>query len=342
MGDKLFAELQNLKESNFIIKDVDSWWIKFKDFIQQKWNTSDWESIVLNVHQSESDTRTFEYLMSDFLHSQEGGKYKSDIIFNNTLTCGEKAPPIIASSSDITYRAFDGPSEHIPSVDHIERLIKSNFSSDAFTNGRIYGIWEIDKVIVEEMWRNLACAIICVLFITYLLLSDILSSIQVLICVVFTLVDVVGVLYFWNITIDVISCCCIIVTVGLCVDYSAHIAHAFLVSSGSRLERAQKALHKIGPAVTNGGATTFLAVVLLCDSKSHAFITFFKVFLLTVIFGLYHAIIFLPVILSFEKPFRTTKKDEKSSDIKEGKYTSSKFDDQAKVKIENTIPQINE
>lgn len=134
-------------------------------------------------------------------------------------------------------------------------------------------------------------------------------------------------------TIDVISCCCIIVTVGLCVDYSAHIAHAFLVSSGSRLERAQKSLQKIGPAVINGGATTFLAVALLCDSKSHAFITFFKVFFLTVLFGLYHAIILLPVILSFENLFR--RKKEIPNDIKEGKYVSTKFDEQPKDEIEN-------
>ena len=78
--------------------------------------------------------------------------------------------------------------------------------------------------------------------------------------------------------------------------------------SGSRLERAQTALHKIGPAVTNGGLTTFLAVVLLCDSKSHAFITFFKVFFLSVVFGLYHALVFLPVILSLETPFQFTSK----------------------------------
>ena len=86
-------------------------------------------------------------------------------------------------------------------------------------------------VVLYEVWTTLECQLLTKYYI-YLLLSDIISSIIVLICVVFTLVDVVGVLYFWNITIDVISCCCIIVTVGLCVDYSAHIAHAFLVSSG--------------------------------------------------------------------------------------------------------------
>ena len=82
---------------------------------------------------------------------------------------------------------------------------------------------------------------------------------------------------------------------------------------------AQNALYKIGPAVMNGGTTTFLAVVLLCDSKSHAFITFFKVFFLTVLFGLYHALVFLPVMLSFENPFRVNQEksneDEKKQNI---------------------------
>ena len=73
--------------------------------------------------------------------------------------------------------------------------------------------------------------------------------------------------------------------------------------SGSRLQRAQKSLHNIGAAVMNGGVTTFLAVVLLCDSKSHVMITFFKVFFLFVVFGLYHALVFLPVLLSFTNPF---------------------------------------
>ena len=59
------------------------------------------------------------------------------------------------------------------------------------------------------------------------------------------------------------------------------------------MERTQKALKMIGPAVMNGGTTTFLAVILLCDSTSHGLITFFKVFFLTVLFGIFHAIVFL-------------------------------------------------
>ena len=61
------------------------------------------------------------------------------------------------------------------------------------------------------------------------------------------------------------------------MDYSAHIAHAFMASTGSRNERVEKALAEIGPAVFNGGFSTFLAFILLAGSKSHVFTTFFKV-----------------------------------------------------------------
>ena len=43
------------------------------------------------------------------------------------------------------------------------------------------------------------------------------------------------------------------------------------------LERTTKALRFIGPAVWNGGFSTFLAIVLLPSSESYIFVTFFKV-----------------------------------------------------------------
>ena len=53
--------------------------------------------------------------------------------------------------------------------------------------------------------------------------------------------------------------------------------HAFMTVVGTKNERAQKALTYIGPAVLNGGFSTFLAFILLANSRSHVFMTFFKV-----------------------------------------------------------------
>jgi hypothetical protein len=42
-------------------------------------------------------------------------------------------------------------------------------------------------------------------------------------------------------------------------------------------ERAKATLFSIGPAVLNGGVSTFLAFVLLANSKSYGFVMFFRV-----------------------------------------------------------------
>ena len=65
------------------------------------------------------------------------------------------------------------------------------------------------------------------------------------------------------------------------------------------MKRAQTSLSNICPAVLNGGFTTFLALVVMVNSNTHAFQIFFKVFFLTVVFGLFHGVIFLPALLSW-------------------------------------------
>ena len=227
--DSIMNELVEMKNEGRIVKDLDGWWIAFNRSLPGMFANSGWEESMMRLENS----TTFSRLMSDFLHSSKGGKYKSDFSFNGDLECGYPAPLIAASSFDITYQKFDGPKDHIPGVNAINHLInKANLSSKIFTNGRIYGSWEIDKVIAFELMRNLLLAIICVFAITFILLSNIVASGLVLMCVLFSLVDVIGFLHFWGMTIDVLSCSNIVMSVGLCVDYSAHIAHAFLVSSG--------------------------------------------------------------------------------------------------------------
>ena len=86
------------------------------------------------------------------------------------------------------------------------------------------------------------------------------------------------------------------------MDYSAHISHTFLTISGDRRSRSEATLVNIGPAVLNGGTSTFIAFILLASSDSHVFSTFFKIFFLVVVFGLFHGLIFLPVLLRWIGP----------------------------------------
>ena len=59
----------------------------------------------------------------------------------------------------------------------------------------------------------------------------------------------------------------------------------------------------MGPAVFNGGFSTFLAFALLMMSQSYVFKSFFKIFFLVVLFGLFHGLVFLPVVLRYKNSF---------------------------------------
>ena len=139
-----------------------------------------------------------------------------------------------------------------------------------FSHVKIYASWETDIIIGSELWRNLGLSISAVVVVTFLLLCNFQICFMVVLMVTISLVDIIGFLHFWNITIDIISCINIVLSVGLCVDYSVHIGHAFLVAKGTRQERTNEAVLSIGPAVFNGGLTTFLALVLCSLSTGKA------------------------------------------------------------------------
>lgn len=84
-------------------------------------------------------------------------------------------------------------------------------------------------------------------------------------------------MYFWGLTIDLVSSIALVLAVGLCVDFAAHIAYAFMGVQGSQNERAIFAVSYIGGAVLHGGATTLLALSVLVLSNSYIFTAFFKV-----------------------------------------------------------------
>ena len=116
----------------------------------------------------------------------------------------------------------------------------------------------------------MASATICVFITTLFLLNSVITSLTVIFCVILSLVDVAGFMHFWGVTIDTVSCINLVIAIGLCVDYSAHIAHRFNEEKAvSKNKRVQLALTNIGPAVLNAGISTFLAFVLLAGSKSH-------------------------------------------------------------------------
>ncbi|XP_014213139.1 protein patched homolog 2-like [Copidosoma floridanum] len=285
-------------------ESVKNWADDFVEFVEANFH-KDAENGTL----AESE---FSVYLSKFLYSRVGAKYRRNFRFadGNNLTCGEPAPKLLMASIDFNFVKFTSPYEWIPGMDGAKDTV-ATFGLDSeggFVTvwSEVFASWVTDKVISQEVVRNLILALVCVMGMTAILVAELQTCFWILSCVLLTLLDVCGFMYFWGMTIDVVSCIGLELAVGLCVDYAAHVAHAFLnVSSSGNLEpradrsaRALIAVRHIGSAVLFGAGSTLLALSLLSLSRAYVFRTFFKIFLLVIIFGLWHGLLLLPVVLS--------------------------------------------
>jgi predicted RND superfamily exporter protein len=138
-----------------------------------------------------------------------------------------------------------------------------------------------------------------VFIVLVILFADFITSAKVLMMVGMIDVNIMGMFYFWDVTLNAMTIIVIVVSIGLAVDYNAHVAHAFKHATGTRNERAIKAFDSLGSSVLHGGISTFLAIFILAFSRGYIFLLFFKSFFGIVVFGLAHGLILLPVILSW-------------------------------------------
>ena len=80
---------QDLQVEQKFITDVDSWWIAFKKFTQEK--------TISSTRKDFATKEDFPVIFSDFLFSSYGARYKKCFKFNGTLECNKPAPYILAS-----------------------------------------------------------------------------------------------------------------------------------------------------------------------------------------------------------------------------------------------------
>jgi len=165
------------------------------------------------------------------------------------------------------------------------------FSNSFFNLERFIGFLPTTKLNVVSAF--VACMVVCLFF----LMSPALVAIIGLMVVCID-VWLFGLMTLWNVNLNESSVVCVVMACGFAVDFCAHVGHSFKYSVGTGDERATHAIAHAGRAIANAGFTTLLATTCLIAGGA-IFITFAKMFAGIIVFGLMHALILLPVILSY-------------------------------------------
>ncbi|CAG4991956.1 unnamed protein product [Parnassius apollo] len=279
--------------------DVVTWIESFHGYVLKNYNH--------DLRNFSSNNTEFNKYLSRFLFSPIGGRFQASFQFQEPLVCGSPASEIEASIMSFKLKNFQGPEEYIPAMNHVKNIVKSaNISTgDGYRSvwSKVFANWVTDEIIAVEVERNIELALLCVMACTIILITNLQMCLWIFICVLLTIINVLGWMQRWGMTVDIVCCIGLELAIGLCVDYAAHVGHTFLtIPSGSRNDRAFETVTSIGSAVLLGGGSTLLSLSLLSMSKAYTFQSFFKIFLLVILFGLFNGLVFLPVILSLVGP----------------------------------------
>lgn len=276
----------------------ESWAEAFKEYCQQSCTVNNQNGIVT----AESD---YYRTLSDWFQGP-GRRYNNDVKWvDSDPQNGIRASRIMAE-----FKSFNGADNEMDTGGAVAAMDGARDAAASWTGmpsvvvySREFLTWETFRIIKKEMMMSVGLCLLAVFVITFGLIAHPTTSLLVFLCVVMTIVDVLGCMNMWGLAIDSVSVIQLVVSVGLCVDYAAHIGHSFMKTPGnSRGERVVSTLGNVGAAVLNGGFSTFLATMVLAFSKSYVFRVLFQTFFLTVVLGLAHGMILLPVMLAMVGP----------------------------------------
>ena len=189
--------------------------------------------------------------------------------------------------------------------------IKERTGLDVFPYSVFYIFFDQYASIVGLTGTLLGSAVGIIFVISCLLLGSVLTALIVSLTVVMVVVDIIGAMAVFNVSLNAVSLVNLIICVGIAVEFCAHIARAFMFPSRTFMERAKNrfrgrdarawtALVNVGSSVFSGiTVTKLLGVCVLAFTRSKIFeIYYFRVWLMLVIFAASHALVFLPVALS--------------------------------------------
>lgn len=314
--NKFYDVLDRLNSHRWVVSgSVSSWYLNFLNFIDNDECTAcspasscKNNNAVLSAYVGQCLKEFFDNKGSSLIGSKVVVTYNSG---NTEVTA------IRASESSFT---ISNPSTALEGVDTMNELrdVASVYGpSGTFVFANIFFDYEQYTNFSTDVAIQLVTAIVAIFVIVLIFSGNICTTLMVTMNIALVDLNLLALIWYWNLELNFVTVVNLILAIGLAVDYSAHIAHAYNISVADpscetnrerRKSKVRRTFTNIGNSVFHGAFSTFLAIVTISASSNYIFRAFFKQWFAIIIFGMLHGFVLLPVILSFIGPLKRADK----------------------------------
>ena len=180
----------------------------------------------------------------------------------------------------------------------------------AFSYSLYYVYYDQYTYIRGVLFQNVFVGIGAII-VTMQVLSGLRIACIIALCVFLTFFELMGICWMMNVVMggypiemNAVLVVNLVTSLGFGVEFCNHIGMNFMRQTGTREERAMKAMHNMGSSVVVGIASTkLLGILVLAFAPSTLFrLYYFRMYLFIIILGVFNGLCFLPIMLSFCGP----------------------------------------
>ena len=194
------------------------------------------------------DGSNFIPQLSNFLAQPQYSYFRQDLKFSsdNKTVIASRILGVMKNSSSSTFQKN--------AMLTLRKDLSDKSTLDAFPVARAFIFFEQYAITSSETIRNLLIAALAVLLVTSPFLVDCTVTILVVFNFVALVLELFGLMVVLEVSLNSVSMINLVMAIGFAVDYSAHIAHAYVMSDKETAnERVVDALSTLGASVFMGG-----------------------------------------------------------------------------------------
>ncbi|KAM4754098.1 protein patched homolog 1-like isoform 2-T2 [Cyanocitta cristata] len=187
------------------------------------------------------------------------------------------------------------------------RAICNNYAGmgiASYPNGYPFLFWEQYIGLRHWLLLSISVVLVCTFLVCALFLLNPWTSGIIVVVLALMTVELFGMMGLIGIKLSAVPVVILVASVGIGVEFTVHIALAFLTAVGDKNRRAVLALEHMFAPVLDGAVSTLFGVLMLAGSEFD-FIAryFFAVLTILTILGVLNGLVLLPVLLSLFGPY---------------------------------------